>query len=46
MRYSAWNLFKEGQKGQHGWKPAWRSPAPQPSYDVIVIGGGGHGLAA
>jgi sarcosine oxidase subunit beta len=45
MRYSAWNVFKEGLKGQRGWKPAWRSPDPKQSYDVIVIGGGGHGLA-
>lgn len=45
MRYSAWNVFKEGLNGQRGWKPAWRSPDPRSSYDVIVIGGGGHGLA-
>lgn len=45
MRYSAWNVLKEGLTGQRGWKPAWRSPEPKPSYDVIVIGGGGHGLA-
>lgn len=45
MRYSAWNVFKEGLRGQRGWKPAWRSPNPQSSYDAIVIGGGGHGLA-
>ena len=23
----------------------WRSPEPRPHYDVIVVGGGGHGLA-
>ncbi|MGB3833544.1 MAG: sarcosine oxidase subunit beta family protein [Mesorhizobium sp.] len=44
-RYSALSLFKEGLAGQSGWEPAWRSPAPKPRYDVIVIGGGGHGLA-
>ena len=44
-RYSALSLFKEGLAGQAGWEPAWRSPAPKPRYDVIVIGGGGHGLA-
>jgi heterotetrameric sarcosine oxidase beta subunit len=31
--------------GQRGWKPAWRNPEPKPNYDIIVIGGGGHGLA-
>jgi sarcosine oxidase subunit beta len=30
---------------QRGWTPAWRSPEPKPRYDVVVIGGGGHGLA-
>ena len=44
-RYSALSLFKEGLAGQSGWEPAWRSPAPKPRYDVIVIGGRGHGLA-
>lgn len=44
-RYSAFSLFKEGLAGQKGWEPAWRSPDPARSYDAIVIGGGGHGLA-
>ncbi|GHG92298.1 sarcosine oxidase subunit beta family protein [Pseudodonghicola xiamenensis] len=43
--YSALNLFREGLRGQRGWTPAWRSPKPKPKYDVIIIGGGGHGLA-
>jgi sarcosine oxidase, subunit beta len=44
-RYSAFSLFKEGLAGQTGWEPAWRSPSPKKSYDAIIIGGGGHGLA-
>lgn len=28
-----------------GWQPAWRDPQPQSGYDVVIIGGGGHGLA-
>ncbi len=44
-RYSALSLLKEGLAGHTGWEPAWRSPKPQKSYDAIVIGGGGHGLA-
>ena len=28
-----------------GWEKAWRSPKPKPSYDVVVVGAGGHGLA-
>ena len=43
--YSALSLFKEGLTGQKGWEPAWRSPEPKSRYDVIIIGGGGHGLA-
>ncbi|MEM7732569.1 MAG: sarcosine oxidase subunit beta family protein [Pseudomonadota bacterium] len=44
-RYSAWNLLKEGLRGHKGWAQAWRSPTLQASYDAIIIGGGGHGLA-
>lgn len=43
--YSAWKLFRQGLAGQLGWKPAWRSPSPKESYDALIIGGGGHGLA-
>ncbi len=44
-RYSALRLLAEGLGGQRGWAPAWRSPSPKARYDIIVIGGGGHGLA-
>jgi sarcosine oxidase subunit beta len=43
--YSAGRLILEGLRGQTGWRPAWRSPSPKPRYDVVVVGGGGHGLA-
>ncbi|MCY4334770.1 MAG: sarcosine oxidase subunit beta family protein [Litoreibacter sp.] len=45
MRYSGFQVIKEALLGHRGWKPAWRDPEPQPSYDTVVIGGGGHGLA-
>src|SRR5690606_8581075 len=38
-------LVKEGLRGQKGWVPAWTSPRPKPRYDVVIVGGGGHGLA-
>ncbi|CAN7431277.1 MULTISPECIES: sarcosine oxidase subunit beta family protein [Neorhizobium] len=45
MRYSAYSIFKEALSGNRMWKPAWREPQPKPHYDVIIVGGGGHGLA-
>ncbi|MEM7599232.1 MAG: sarcosine oxidase subunit beta family protein [Pseudomonadota bacterium] len=44
-RYSAWRLFREGLRGHKGWPQAWRTPKLKPAYDVVIIGGGGHGLA-
>ena len=45
MRYSALRIFWEGLTGNKGWQPAWRDPEPKKAYDVIIVGGGGHGLA-
>jgi sarcosine oxidase subunit beta len=45
-RYSALSLAIEGLRGHSGWRPVWRCPQPQPAYDAVIIGGGGHGLAA
>ncbi|MCA0278704.1 MAG: sarcosine oxidase subunit beta family protein [Proteobacteria bacterium] len=43
--YSVFSLLRNALSGNQDWKPAWRKPNPKPSYDVIVIGGGGHGLS-
>mgnify|MGYP000730931862 CR=1 FL=1 len=45
MRYSALSIIKQALTGNRGWKPIWREPEPKPEYDVIIIGGGGHGLS-
>ncbi|WP_172293845.1 sarcosine oxidase subunit beta family protein [Pseudoruegeria sp. HB172150] len=45
MKYSAAQILWQGLTGNKGWKPAWRDPAPKPSYRVVIIGGGGHGLS-
>lgn len=44
-RYSALALAREALRGHRGWLPAWRSPEPKKHYDVLIVGGGGHGLA-
>jgi heterotetrameric sarcosine oxidase beta subunit len=45
MRYSAFNLVAQALRGHRHWQPAWRDAAPKPSYDIVIVGGGGHGLA-
>ena len=45
MRYSAWSILSNALKGHKQWPAAWREPDPKPSYDVVIVGGGGHGLS-
>ena len=45
MRYSALSLLANAFTGHKHWPPAWRDAAPREAYDVVIIGGGGHGLA-
>ena len=45
MQYSLAALLRNALSGNAHWAPAWRDPQPKPSYDTIIIGGGGHGLA-
>ena len=45
MRYSLWTLLREACSGHRRWEPVWRDASPKSAYEVIVIGGGGHGLA-
>ena len=44
-RYSLFSLAAKAVSGHRGWQRAWRDAAPKAAYDVIIIGGGGHGLA-
>lgn len=44
--YSIFSVLRESLRGHRGWRPAWRDASPKPSYDVVFVGGGGHGLAA
>ncbi|MCR9274347.1 MULTISPECIES: sarcosine oxidase subunit beta family protein [Mameliella] len=45
MRFSGLKVLTQGLTGNRGWRPHWRDPAPKPEYDIVIIGGGGHGLA-
>ena len=44
-KYSLFSIVKESLRHHKGWQKAWRSPAMKKTYDVIIIGAGGHGLA-
>lgn len=44
-KYSIFSLARNAVTYHENWGEAWRSPEPRKGYDVIVIGGGGHGLA-
>jgi heterotetrameric sarcosine oxidase beta subunit len=45
VRYSVFSLLKNSFSGHKNWAPAWRAPTPKKEYDVIIVGGGGHGLS-
>lgn len=44
QHYSGLSLLRHGLNHHEDWPRMWRSPVPKKSYDVIIIGGGGHGL--
>ncbi len=45
QRYSGFGLFKHSLSHHENWQRMWRTPTPKKVYDVIIVGGGGHGLA-
>ena len=45
MRYSLWSLINQALTGNRNWTPVWREPEPKNHYDIVIVGGGGHGLA-
>ncbi len=44
-KYSAFAIAREAFRHHSGWQRAWRSPEPKKSYQVVIVGAGGHGLA-
>src|SRR5262245_61181284 len=45
MRYSIFSVIGQALRGNTGWTPVWRDAELRPAYDVVIVGGGGHGLA-
>lgn len=44
-RFSAWSVIRNAFNGQKGWTRQWRDPELKPKYDIVIVGGGLHGLA-
>ena len=44
-RFSIFSLAKSAYSGHRKWSPTWRDASPREGYDIVIIGGGGHGLA-
>ncbi len=45
MMYSGLSLLANAVTGHARWPRAWANAAPRSAYDVVIVGGGGHGLA-
>jgi sarcosine oxidase subunit beta len=45
QRYSLFSLLGNAFSHHEKWEPAWRQPEPKAAYEVVIVGGGGHGLA-
>src|SRR6201747_257796 len=44
-RYSIFSLLRNGMSYHENWERQWKSPEPKQENDVVIVGGGGHGLA-
>lgn len=44
-KFSILSIARNALSYHENWPRQWRSPDPKPSYDIVIVGGGGHGLA-
>src|SRR6202521_3845373 len=44
-RFSILSLARNALSGHRQWQRTWRDAHPREAYDVVIVGGGGHGLA-
>jgi sarcosine oxidase subunit beta len=45
LKFSFVSLARQALRGHRDWPEQWRSPAPKPAYEIVIVGAGGHGLA-
>ncbi len=45
QKYSIFSLIKNAFSNHQNWEVAWKDPTPKKEYEVVIVGGGGHGLA-
>ncbi len=45
QRYSALALARHAFGAHRHWPRQWRRASPKRGYDIVIVGGGGHGLA-
>jgi heterotetrameric sarcosine oxidase beta subunit len=43
--FSIFSLVRNAFSAHSQWGPTWRDASPRGAYDIVIIGGGGHGLA-
>ena len=45
MKYSVFKIISEALSSNNGWEHTWKKSKLKPTYDIVIVGGGGHGIA-